>query len=198
MVSQPVFYKSSLHRRKAAYGALVELGKVGPRRLRPHHGGQFLRWTCGDTDCEGLGRSRHCHNRTSSKRQLLLEFGADHVIATAEEDPPARVNEITEGKLAHIVFDPVGGDYVDVLAQATSFKGTIFFYGMLSGTPTPYPMSGIWNGVALSFYLLMQTKIPERFERMKRYIYDRLADGSFKPKVDCVFLFEEVVDATGT
>ncbi|MEG9435133.1 hypothetical protein JAO29_03010 [Edaphobacter sp. HDX4] len=75
------------------------------------------------------------------------------------------------------MFDPVGGDYVDVLAQATSFEGTIFLYGMLSGTPTPYPISGIGSGVALSFYLLTQSKIPERVERMKHYIYDQLADG---------------------
>jgi len=93
------------------------------------------------------------------------------------------------------VFDPVGGDYVDVLAQATAFEGSIFFYGMLSGEPTPYPMSGIWKGLALSFYLLTQTKIPERLERMKRYVYDRLADGTFKPKVDRVFQFGEVVQA---
>jgi NADPH2:quinone reductase len=30
---------------------------------------------------------------------------------------------------------------------------------------------------------------------MKRYIYDRLADGSLKPRVDRLFRFEEVVDA---
>ena len=47
----------------------------------------------------------------------------------------------------------------------------------------------------MSFYLLMQTKIPGRFERMKRYIYDRLANGSLKPRVDRLFRFEEVVDA---
>jgi len=82
-----------------------------------------------------------------------------------------------------------------MLAQATSFEGTIFLYGMLSGKPTPYPMSGIWKGVSLSFYLLTQTKTPERLERMKRYIYDRLADGTFKPKVDRVFTFGEVVNA---
>jgi hypothetical protein len=58
-------------------------------------------------------------------------------------------------------------------------------------------MSGIWNGVALSFYVLMQTTIPGRFERMKRYIYDRLAAESLKPRVDRVFRFEEVVDAYG-
>jgi NADPH2:quinone reductase len=178
-----------------AYGALVELGKVGP--------GDFVLITAASSSVglaaiqitKAQGGIAIATTRTSSKKKLLLDLGADYVIATEEEDLPARVNEITEGKLARIVFDPVGGDYVDMLAQATSFEGTIFVYGMLSGKPTPYPMSGIWKGVSLSFYLLTQTKTPERLERMKRYIYDRLADGTFKPKVDRVFTFGEVVNA---
>jgi NADPH:quinone reductase-like Zn-dependent oxidoreductase len=30
---------------------------------------------------------------------------------------------------------------------------------------------------------------------VKRYIYDRLNDGTFKPKVDRVFRFAEVIEA---
>lgn len=178
-----------------AYGALVELGKVGP--------GDFVLITAASSSvglaaiqiAKAQGAVTVATTRTSRKKQQLYEFGADHVIATEEEDLPARVHEITGGKLARVVFDPIGGDYVDVLAQATSYEGTIFLYGMLSGTPTPYPMSAALKGVALSFYVLMQTKIPERFERMKRYVYDRLADGSLKPKVDRVFRFDEVIEA---
>jgi NADPH:quinone reductase-like Zn-dependent oxidoreductase len=178
-----------------AYGALVELGKVGH--------GDFVLITAASSSVglaaiqitKAQGGVAIATTRTASKKQLLLDLGADHVIATEEEDLPARVAEITKGKLARIVFDPVGGDYVDVLAQAAAFEGTILLYGMLSGKPTPYPVSGIWKGVALSFYLLTQAKTPERFERMKRYIYDRLADGTFKPKVDRVFRFPDVVAA---
>lgn len=179
-----------------AYGALVELGKVGP--------GDFILITAASSSvglaaiqiAKAQGAVAIATTRTSSKKQQLLEFGADYVIATEEEDLPARVKEITEGKLARIVFDPVGGDYMDVLAQATAFEGTIFLYGLLSGKPPSYPMSGIWKGVVLAgYYMVSQTKIPGRFERMKRYIYDRLADGSFKPRVDRVFRLEEVVDA---
>ncbi|WP_424139933.1 zinc-binding dehydrogenase, partial [Roseomonas chloroacetimidivorans] len=47
--------------------------------------------------------------RTSAKKQALLEAGAHHVIATQEEDLAARVMEITGGKGARVVFDPVGG-----------------------------------------------------------------------------------------
>ncbi|MGI4860144.1 MAG: zinc-dependent alcohol dehydrogenase family protein [Janthinobacterium lividum] len=178
-----------------AYGALVELGKVGP--------GDFVLITAASSSVglaaiqitKAQGAVAIATTRTASKKQQLRDFGADHVIVTEDEDLPARVAEITGGKLARIVFDPVGGDYVDVLAQATAVEGTIYLYGMLSGKPTPYPASGIGKGIALTFYILMQTKTPERFERMKRYVSQRLADGTFKPKVDRVFRFDEVVDA---
>jgi NADPH2:quinone reductase len=170
-----------------AYGALVELGKVGP--------GDFVLITAASLSVglatiqitKARGAIAIVTTRNSSKRQVLLDLGADYVITTEADDLPARVNEITKGKLARIVFDPVGGDYVDVLAQATAVEGTIFLHGMLSGKPTTYPMAGISNGLALSFYLLTQTKTPERLERMKRYIYDRLADVRFKPKIDRIF-----------
>jgi NADPH2:quinone reductase len=178
-----------------AYGALVERAKVGP--------GDFVLITAASSSV-GLGAIQIAKaegavviatTRTSRKKQQLLDFGADHVIATEEEDLPARVHEITAGKLVRVVFDPVGGDYINVLADATAFEGTIVVYGMLAGTPTPYPMAGIWKGLSMTFFILPHTKTPERYERMKRYIYDRLASGSLKPKIDRVFRFEDVVEA---
>lgn len=178
-----------------AYGALVELGKVGP--------GDFVIITAASSSVglaaiqivKAQGGTSIAATRTSAKKQQLLELGADHVIATQEEDLPARVQEITGGKLARIVFDPVGGDYVNVLAQATATEGTIFLYGMLSGQPTTYPMGGFTKGIALTAYMLTQMKTPERREIMKRYIYDRLADGTFKPKVARSFPLAEAVQA---
>jgi NADPH:quinone reductase-like Zn-dependent oxidoreductase len=49
------------------------------------------------------------------------------VIATQEDELPARVREITNGKL--VAFDAVGGSYIDTLAQAVAPEGTIYLYG---------------------------------------------------------------------
>ena len=70
--------------------------------------------------------------RRSDKRQALLDHGAKHVIATEETDLVAEVMKITDGKGARIVFDPVGGPYVETLAQAMAVDGTLFIYGGLS------------------------------------------------------------------
>jgi NADPH2:quinone reductase len=83
-----------------AYGTLVELAKVGP--------GDTVLLTAASPSVglaaiqivKAQGAISIATTRTSAKKQQLLHFGADHVIATQEEDLPARVREITDGKLA--------------------------------------------------------------------------------------------------
>src|ERR1700719_3353622 len=79
--------------------------------------------------------------RKSNKKAELLSLGADHVIATEEEDIVARVKEITGGKGARVIFDPVGGPFLEKLAEAAAIGGTIFEYGRLSMQPTPFPLT---------------------------------------------------------
>src|ERR1700744_3482574 len=47
--------------------------------------------------------------RTSEKKQRLHEAGAQHVIATHEQDLLAEVMRITHGNGARVAFEPVGG-----------------------------------------------------------------------------------------
>jgi NADPH:quinone reductase-like Zn-dependent oxidoreductase len=133
--------------------------------------------------------------RTAAKRDQLLALGADHVIVTDEEDLVARVKSITAGKGARIVFDPVGGDYINVLAQATAEGGTIFLYGLLSGQSTPFPMAAFGRHVGMFGYTFGELRNTPHWDKMKKYIYDHLADGTFKPKIAKTFPFEQSVEA---
>ncbi len=135
--------------------------------------------------------------RTSKKKAELLSLGANHVIATEEEDFVARVNEITGGKGARVTFDPVGGPFVEKLAEAAAPGGIIFQYGSLSLQPTPFPlMIALPKGLSIRGYSMMEiTRNPERLAAAKKYIYDHLADGRFHPKVARTFPFEQTVDA---
>jgi NADPH:quinone reductase-like Zn-dependent oxidoreductase len=78
--------------------------------------------------------------RTRNKIAELLSLGADHVIATEGEDMVARVKEITRGKGARVIFDPVAGPLLEKLAEAAAIGGIIFEYGWLSMQPTPFPV----------------------------------------------------------
>ena len=135
--------------------------------------------------------------RKSNKKAELLSLGANHVVATEEEDIVARVKEISGGKGARVTFDPVGGPLVEKLAKAAAIGGTIFEYGLLSMQPTPFPLfSALPKGLCLRGYSLMEvTRDPEKLPAAKTYVYDRLADGRFRPKIAKVFPFAQTAEA---
>jgi NADPH:quinone reductase-like Zn-dependent oxidoreductase len=135
--------------------------------------------------------------RKSNKKAELLSLGADHVIATEEEDFGARVKEITGGKGARVTFDPVAGPFLEKLAEAAAPGGIIFQYGALSMQPTPFPLfAALVKGLTFRGYVLMEiTSHPEKLAVSKRYVYDRLADGRFHPKIAKTFPFAQTVEA---
>jgi NADPH:quinone reductase-like Zn-dependent oxidoreductase len=135
--------------------------------------------------------------RKSNKKAELLSLGADHVIATDEEDIVARVKEITGGKGARVIFDPVAGPFLEKLAEAAATGGIIFEYGALSMQPTPFPLRmALGKGLNIRGYSLMEiTRNPEKLAVAKKYVYDRLADGRFHPKIAKIFLFAQTVEA---
>ena len=178
-----------------AWGAIVELGKVGT--------GDFVIVTAASSSvglaaiqiARAEGATVIATTRTSAKKAALLESGAHHVIATTEEDLPAKVKEISGGKGARVIFDPVGGDYMNVLAEAAAPFATIYLYGFLSGWSHPYPVSGFGKSVAVEGYTFNVFRGRPQWEAMKTYIQAKLADGTLVPKIDKTFPLSDVVEA---
>ena len=135
--------------------------------------------------------------RTSKKKATLLEVGATHVIATQEEDFIAQVKEITGGKGARVIFDPIAGKGIEVLAQAATVGGTIFEYGALAGEPTPFPLfTALSKGLSIRGYTLREIfSDPKLKAKAEQYVFDHVTAGRFKPRIDRVFPFAEIVEA---
>jgi NADPH:quinone reductase-like Zn-dependent oxidoreductase len=179
-----------------AYGALIRIGKIGK--------GDFVLITAASSSVavaaiettKAEGATSIAVTRSSKKKSALLEAGADHVIVTEKEDLVTRVNEITGGKGARVVFDPIGGKGLETLAAATSVSGTIIEYGALAPEPTPYPLF-----LALEKYLTIRGYnvyglYPDPdFNKAKKYITDHLAAGTFKPRIAKTFPLKKIVDA---
>jgi NADPH:quinone reductase-like Zn-dependent oxidoreductase len=180
-----------------AYGALIAIGGLGR--------GDFVVIPAASSSvglaaiqiANAEGATPIAATRRSAKKNELLSLGAKEVIATEEEDFVARVNEITGGKGARIIFDPVAGPFVEKLAQAAAPGGTIFLYGLLSMEPTPFPLfTALGKGLTLRGYTLWEvTRDAQALEKAKRYVYERLEDGRFTPKIAKLFSFDKTVEA---
>jgi len=179
------------------YGALIEYAHVTA--------GDFVLITAASSSVglaaiqivKDLGAVAIAATRTSKKREQLLALGADYVIATGEENIVLQMHAITGGKGARVILDPVGGPFLEQLARTAATGATIFEYGVLAMQPTPYPLlDALAKGLIVRGYTLWEiTKHPDLLEVAKEYVYDRLADGRFKPKIAKTFPFDRIVDA---
>jgi NADPH:quinone reductase-like Zn-dependent oxidoreductase len=179
-----------------AYG-IVEAGKaaVGDYVLIPAASSsvgiaaiQIANWV----GAEPIALTRH-----SSKAQALKALGARHVVASAECDVVSEVMRITGGKGARVVFDPVGGPYVETLANAMAEEGILLIYGSLSGQPTPYPhWPAAFKSLSLRGWVFSFIgNNPARFTRVKDLILRGLADGHLKPVIAKTFPLAQIADA---
>lgn len=180
-----------------AYGALITQGKVQK--------GEFVLITAASSSVgiaaieilKAEGAISIAATRTSEKKAELLKLGADFVIATEEESLVARVMEITGGKGARIVFDPIGGPILEKLAAATAAQGIIFEYGALATEPTPFPLYAVLGKhLTVKGYTLFEIlSVPSEREKAEKYVFDHLEKGDFVPRVDKTFPLSEIVAA---
>ena len=135
--------------------------------------------------------------RTGAKAKALLNHGAQHVIATQEQDLVAELKRINGGHGVRIIFDPIAGEGVETLAQAAAHGGTIILYGALAPSATPFPLfAALGKGLTLRGYTLFEiVRNPEKLEKGKQFILDLLASGKLKPVIAKTFPLAKIADA---
>jgi len=188
-----------------AYFAFVDLAKIQP--------GQSVLITAA-TGGAGLGAIEVARllgavaiatTRSASKQQALLDLRADHVIVTSKEDLGSRVKEITGGRGADLIFDPIAGDTLPTLAEAVAWGGQIILYGALGGTNVPYPLFAAFaRNFTLRSYIIysfcgLETlglrRNEEAFARAVQFINENLASGKLKPAIAKIFSLSEIQEA---
>ncbi|MBB6488823.1 zinc-dependent alcohol dehydrogenase family protein [Rhizobium lusitanum] len=135
--------------------------------------------------------------RASGKKQALLDFGAAHVVATAEEDLEARLKEITGSQGVRVVLDSIGGPIFEPLTAAMSQGGILIEYGGLSPEATPFPLFAVLSkSLTLRGYLMHEiVRDPARLEAAKAFIFEGLRAGSLWPRIAKAFSFNDIVAA---
>ncbi|MHA7130535.1 NADPH:quinone oxidoreductase family protein [Algoriphagus namhaensis] len=92
-----------------------------------------------------LGRLMGAHviAAASSDEKLALckEKGANEVINYSKEDLKTRIKELTGGKGAHVIYDPVGGIYTESALRGIAWKGRYLIVGFANGEIPKIPMN---------------------------------------------------------
>lgn len=77
------------------------------------------------------------------KTEAAAKLGADVVIDRLSQDFVAVVNEVTAGRGANVVFDPVGGDAYTGSTNCVAFEGRILVIGFAGGTVPSPPLNHV-------------------------------------------------------
>lgn len=180
-----------------AYGGLVELGGL----VR----GEPVLITAASSSvglaaiqiAKRLGAVAIATTRGPGKKDLLLQAGADHVVVTDQENVSQRTKTITDGKGVRLIFDAVGGPFVEKLAKAASPGGTLIIYGLLSMEPTPFPLGqALAKGLSLRGYTLFEISgFPDKLNRAKQFVYEGLESGALVPRIDRTFPLDQIAEA---
>lgn len=180
------------------YFALLELGSLQAYQTVLITAGTSTTGLAAISIAQKIGAKIIATTRTSKKRQILLDAGADHVIATEEEDLASKVMEITAGHGADVIYDAVAGALSEQLAKAVAIRGHWIVYGLLD---TENIGAFPWMTAFIRSFNFHVYKVfdftgnrhlgllgnEEAFSRAKQFIAAGLADGSFPVTIDRTF-----------
>jgi len=135
--------------------------------------------------------------RTSKKTAEIFASGADYVVATDEEDLTARILQATDGTGVRVVYDPIGGDFVDDYVEALAENALVFIYGVLRGMHAQVDIVKMVRKAAtvIPYSLFNHMRNTDQRERGVNYVLERQEKGLLVPKVDKVFDFDDAIDA---
>ena len=133
---------------------------------------------------------------SDEKRAFLKDYGADHVLASSGFREA--VKELTGGRGADVIYDPVGGDVFDESIRCIAFNGRILIVGFTSGRiPTVSVNMPLIKGFSVVGVRAGEygRKFPEKGRENIAAIDKLLADGKIRPHIHARFPLDQAVDA---
>ncbi len=135
---------------------------------------------------------------SDEKLQAAKSYGADLLIDSRRENVRARVLELTGGRGADVVFDPIGGDVFDDALHYTAPAGRLLVLGFASGRIPSADANLVllkeFQIVGVNTAVLIRDNLPlyrQRFEMMMRWV----AAGRLRPLVGATYPLEETAQA---
>lgn len=134
---------------------------------------------------------------TDEKLELCKKLGADEVVNYTTENLKERIKELTGGKGADVVYDPVGGDYTEAALRATAWEGRFLIIGFPAGIakiPMNLPLLKGCEIVGVFWGKYAQTSPGENMKNTMEMIKWH-GEGKLKPHIDREYSLDEAHQA---
>ena len=135
---------------------------------------------------------------TEKKLSLCQRYGADEIINYEEEDLKNRIKELTDGKGADIVYDPVGGKYSEPALRAMAPGGRFLVVGFAAGDipkiPLNLPLLKICSVVGV-FWGRFSNEQPKKSLQNSRELIEMFQAGKLQPHISQTFSLKNAVGA---
>ncbi|PCJ70329.1 MAG: NADPH:quinone oxidoreductase [Rhodobiaceae bacterium] len=144
-----------------------------------------------------LGATVIATSASDEKLKTVQARGADHVLNVTEGFKD-KVKELTGGKGADVIYDPVGGDVFDESVRCIGWNGRLLVIGFTSGripsVPVNMPLIKGFSvvGVRAGEY---GRRDPEAGKKNMETVDRWVAEGKITPHVCATFPLEQAVDA---
>lgn len=132
------------------------------------------------------------------KLALCKDYGADHGIDYRQGRLRDAVKELTGGRGADVIFDPVGGDMTDEAVRCVNWRGRILIIGFAAGriaqTPANYTLLRGAEIVGVAYHGFFNREA-QLGRRNMADLMARFADGELKPHHSITLPMSQAADA---
>ncbi|EXI73912.1 MAG: Phthioceranic/hydroxyphthioceranic acid synthase [Candidatus Accumulibacter sp. SK-11] len=135
---------------------------------------------------------------SAQKLEVARQHGADHLIDSAQQDVRGRILELTGGRGADVVYDPVGGDLFTASLRSIAFEGRILVIGFAGGSVPQIPANHLLvknvDVIGLNWPAYAELKPRVMNESLQR-LMNWYAEGAIMPHVAATYPLAEAAAA---
>ncbi|MEL7031728.1 MAG: NADPH:quinone oxidoreductase family protein [Pseudomonadota bacterium] len=179
-----------------AYVALVRRGRLQAGETLLVHGASGGVGMAAVDVGKLLGATVIATGGSDKKLAAVKAYGADHVLNT-NDGFRTQVKDLTNGRGADVIYDPVGGDVFDESVRCIAFDGRLLVIGFTSGriatVPTNMPLIKGFSvvGVRAGEY---GRQFPDRGRENVEQIWDWARTGETRPYVHASLPLSETLE----
>jgi NADPH2:quinone reductase len=135
---------------------------------------------------------------SEEKLQFAKNAGADFLVNYSDGDLKTKVKELTDGKGADVIYDPVGGDLFDQSTRCINWNGRLLVVGFTSGIIPEYKANlALLKGASMVGVFLGRwiKEEPEEYEANLVELFEFFEQGKIKPAVFQSYKMDDFVSA---